>query len=361
MLTSSGTIEPNDQYTINALVSGEIIADYFEEGDTVTEDQLLFKIDSDSLNSGVTRAENSLKNANKSLNTALENQEKLNVETEITGTIKKIYVEIGDEINAGTLIADIVDNETMCADIPFMDVDTTGISIGDIATVTFDTYEETTGIVTEISPVTYINSLGVSVRDITISVKNTGSITTTTGAYAQVGDAYCTASGKFYHNDEGQVHAKIGGEVTKIYYKEGQRIYDGQTIVRLESEDLEDNIEKLRDSVKEAEDSLEDANDAFDNYNIQAPITGKVISKSYKAGDTISGGMNSSSTLAVIYDMSALKFSMSIDELDIDKLEEGQDVIITCDSREGEEYHGTISNIRAQHQAVQPYTPLRLL
>ena len=46
--------------------------------------------------------------------------------------------------------------------------------------------------------------------------------------------------------------------------------------------------------------------------------------------------------------MSALKFNMSIDELDIDKLDEGQDVIVTCDSREGVEYHGTITNISIQ-------------
>ena len=348
VLTSSGTIEPNDQYTINALVSGEIIADYFEEGDTVTEDQLLFEIDSDNLNSSVTRAENSLKNANKSLNNALENLEKLNVECEISGIVKKVHVEEGDEINAGALVADIIDNETMCIDIPFMDVDCIAISVGDIATVTFDTYEEEVGTVTDISPVTSVNSLGVKTRLITISVKNKGSITTSTKAFARVGDAYCTSDAVFYNNDEGQVFAKVSGEVSEIYFKEGSHIKKGDTIIRLESEDLEEQIDKLRDTVEEAENSLEDANDAYDNYNIQAPITGKVISKSYKAGDTLSNGQGGSGTLAVIYDMSALKFTMNIDELDIDKLDEGQDVIITCDSREGEEYHGTITNISIQ-------------
>ncbi len=348
VLTSSGTIAPTDQYTINALVGGEIIADYFEEGDTVVEDQLLYEIDSDNLNSSVTRAENSLKNANKALNDALENLEKLNVESEVTGIIKKLHVEVGDEISAGTLIADVVDNETMCIDVPFMAVDCNNISVGDIATITFDTYEESIGTVTEINPVTQVNALGVSVKDITISVKNTGSITTSTKAYARIGDAYCTSNSVFYNNDEGQIFSKVAGEVSKIYYNEGSRIYDGNVIIRLESDDLEEQIDKLRDSVTEAEDSLEDAYDAFDNYNIEAPITGKVISKSHKAGDTLSGGQSSSGTLAVIYDMSALKFTMNIDELDIDKLDKGQDVIVTCDSRVGEEYHGYISNISIQ-------------
>ena len=348
VLTSSGTIEPNDQYTINALVSGEIIGDYFEEGDTVVEDQLLYSFDSDNLNSGVTRAQNSLKNANNSLNDALENLEKLDIESDYSGTVKKMHVELGDKINAGTLIADIVDNETMCMDIPFMDVDCANIKVGQEAIITFDTYEEQVGVVTEISPVKQINALGVSIRNITVSIKNTGSITPSTRAYAQIGDAFCTSDAAFYNNDEGQVFSEVAGEVTKIYYDEGDTVYDGNIIVRLESDDLNEQIDKLKDAVTEAEDSLDDANDAFDNYNIEAPITGKVISKNYKTGDTLSGGQNSSSTLAVIYDMSALKFTMSIDELDIDKLDKGQDVVITCDSREGEEYHGTITNISIQ-------------
>ena len=268
VLTSSGTIEPCDQYTINALVSGEIIGDYFDEGDTVIEDQLLYEIDSDNLNSTVTRAKNSLKNANNSLNDALENMEKLNVESDVGGVVKKIHVEVGDEINAGTLIADVVDNETMCIDIPFMTVDCNNISIGDSAVVTFNTYEEVNGTVTEINPVTQVNTLGVSVKDVTISVKNSGSITTSTTAYARIGDAYCTNNATFYNNDEGQVFSKAAGEVSKIYYDEGDRINKGNVIIRLESEDLEDQIDRLRDTVTEAKESLEDANDAFDNYNI---------------------------------------------------------------------------------------------
>ena len=349
VLSSTGTIEPNDQYSISGLVSGEILGDYFNEGDTVIEDQILYRVDSDNLSSSITRAENSLKDANTSYEKALERLEKLNVSSDYKGTIKKLYIEEGDEIGQGTLIADVVDDETMCIDIPFMDVDIPSISVGDKAVITFSNYEQTEGYVSEISSVSSVNHLGVSVRNVTINVKNTGSITTSTRAYAQVGDAFCTADSQFYYNDEGKIYAEIGGDVEKINFSEGDRIDTDQIIAVLKSDDLEDEIENLEDRVQEAEDALEDAKDAFDDYNIKAPITGKVISKTYKTGDTLSsGGMSGSSTLAVIYDMSALKFTMSIDELDIDKLDEGQDVIITCDSRQGKEYHGTVTNISIQ-------------
>lgn len=350
VLTSTGTIEPNDQYSVTSLVSGEILGDYFQEGDTVIEDQILYTIDSDNLDSSITRAENNLKNANKSLDNALKQLEKLDIKSDYTGTIKKIYVENGDDINAGAPVADIVDDWTMCIDIPFLDVDCSLIRVGDTAVLTFnETSEELYGKVTEIGTVTSINNLGVSVRKITISVNNTGSITPDTIAYARIGDMVCTSESNFYYNDEGTIYAEVSGEVEKIHYKEGDRIHKDGIIVSLSSEDLEDQVEKLRDNVKEAEDSLQDARDAYDDYSITAPITGKVISKEYKTGDTLSsGGQSGSKELAVIYDMSALKFTMSIDELDIDKIDEGQEVIVTCDSRAGKEYKGTITNISIQ-------------
>ena len=36
-LSSSGTLEPADSYTVNTLVSGEILSDTFEKGDQVEE------------------------------------------------------------------------------------------------------------------------------------------------------------------------------------------------------------------------------------------------------------------------------------------------------------------------------------
>ncbi len=348
VLTSSGTIEPNDQYTITALVSGEILSDHFNKGDTVIEDQLLYEIESDSLDSNVTRARNNLKTAQTNLDEAYEKLEKLNIDTEYTGIIQKIHVEVGDEVNAGQLIAEITDSETMVLTIPFLDSDCDVFMVGSLAEVSFiDSPEVITGTVKEISPVTKINSIGAITREVEISVKNPGSIIPGTFGLAKIQNAVCTDTGSFSYNDEGSVNAEISGEVTNIYFSEGSHVTKGSIIVKLESTSLQNQIESLEISVNNAQTSLDDALDAYDNYNITSPISGTVISKEYKAGDTIGGG-NNNSQLAVIYDMSALKFTMSIDELDIDSLEEGQQVVITSDSRVGSQYYGTVTNISIQ-------------
>lgn len=349
-LTSSGTIQPNDSYTITALVSGDITADYFDEGDTVVKDQLLYEIDSKNLDSSVKRAENSVKNAERSLKDAYENRDKLNVKAKNSGVIQKMYVEAGDEVSAGMTIADIIDKDTMCIDAPFMATDAANIKVGDTAELTVDSsYETVYGTVSEVSTTTGVSSLGVVTRTVKIKVKNSGGITPETTAFAKIGDAACTQNASFYYNDEGKIVAETSGDVSIIYKDEGERVSKDDVVIKLTSTSIDNQIESLELSLDDAKTSLSDSLDAYDNYNITSPIAGTVISKDYKAGDTLgSGGTNGGSSLAVIYDMSAFKFEMSIDELDIDDLSLGQDVVITSDARTGKEYHGTVTNISIQ-------------
>lgn len=348
-LTSSGTLQPNDSYTINALVSGEILYDHFEEGDIVSEDQLLYEIDPGDHESKVKRARNSLKNAQRAYDDGLEKLENLNVKSENNGIIQKLYVEVGDEISQGQKISDVIDKNTMCIDVPFVAAEASAFNIGDTAKLTFETFETLDGYVSEISNVTNVNSFGVITKIVTIKVSNAGSITNTSKAYAQIGDSVCTESSVFYYNDEGTISAKTSGEVVEILANEGDFVNKNQIVVVLSSSDLENQIESLQLSLEDAQSNLEDALDAYENYNITSPISGTVISKEYKAGDTLGSQVGSgSSTMAVIYDMSAFKFTMNIDELDIDKLKVGQEVIVTSDAREGKTYKGEVTNVSIQ-------------
>lgn len=49
--------------------------------------------------------------------------------------------------------------------------------------------------------------------------------------------------------------------------------------------------------------------------------------------------------MAVIYDLSAMTLSMSVDELDVGSVKVGQQVNITADAVEGERFTGTVTNV----------------
>ncbi len=62
-LSSSGTLEPANSYTVNTLVSAEVLSDTFEEGDLVEEGQLLYTLDASDASSSQTQAQNSYSQA----------------------------------------------------------------------------------------------------------------------------------------------------------------------------------------------------------------------------------------------------------------------------------------------------------
>ena len=348
VLTGTGTLAPADSYTVTALASGEITEDYFEEGDVVTKDQLLMKIDSENLVSSLERAQNSYDNAKKSLSDLYKDRDDLTVRSDYSGILQVMDLEVGDEVMKGAVIGSIIDRDTMLIDIPFMQADTFGMAKGNTAVLTVsDTLEQITGTVDKISPSYKVNENGVKTVDVTIAVKNPGVITENTSATAKIGDYSCTESAKFYYNVNKQITSDGSGKVKTVVKDEGDYVNKADTVLILESETLDDSIDKAERSLKEAANSLKDAGDAFDNYEITAPISGTVVEKNYKQGEKI-GSSGNGNTIAVIYDLSSLKFDMNIDELDIDSLALGQEVNITSDAKPGKSYVGKITNISIQ-------------
>lgn len=350
VLTGTGTLQPLDSYNVTALSSGEILEDYFEEGDVVEEDELLMKIDSESLETSLERAENNYEDAKESLDELKESMEDLNIVSDYSGIIQVLEIEVGDEVRAGGVIASIVDRDTMLVDIPFMQADSFEIHKGDAAILTVgDTLEELYGTVKKVNAKYDVNENGVKTVDVTISVANPGAITESTSATAKVGEFACTKAGTFYYNVNETITSDGSGEVVSLNFGEGDYVSEGQVIAVLENEDLEDSITRAERSLKDAKNNLDDAKDSFDNYEIKAPISGTVVVKNYKKGEKIgSGSGGNGNTIAVIYDMSALKFDMNIDELDIDDLSIGQEVVITSDAKSGMEYKGNITKISVQ-------------
>lgn len=348
LLTGTGTLQPLDEYTVTALSSGEVVEDYFEEGDFVEEDQLLMKIDSSNLDTSLERAQNNYDDSVEALEDLRESKDDLKVTSDYSGVIQVMNFEAGDDIRAGEVVASIVDRDTMLIDIPFMQADTINIKRGDRAVLTVSgTFEEIGGTVDEISPSYQINSNGVKTVYVTIAVQNPGVITENVSATATIGEYTCTEAAYFYYNVNKSVVSEVSGEVLSVYKDEGDYISKGEVILVLDSADIDKSIEKAERNVKDAENALEDAREAYDNYDITAPIAGTVVEKNYKRGEKI-GSAGGGSTIAVIYDLSALVFEMNIDELDIDSISLGQGVTVTSDAKDGMSYTGEVTKISIQ-------------
>ena len=83
-------------------------------------------------------------------------------------------------------------------------------------------------------------------------------------------------------------------EVAALLVSEGSYVTNGTPIFLMTDDSAKDLIDSYKDTMENAQSQLENAQtsldntqDNYDNYTITAPISGQVIAKNYKVGDTI--------------------------------------------------------------------------
>lgn len=344
-ITGSAVVMPKDQYSIKALVSGDIISANFEQGDIVKEGDVLYQIDSsDALNS-IENADISYRRSQMEYDKAQKNYNNLTVKAPFAGTVRSIYVKTGDQVSTGTKIADIYDDSTLTLTVPFNDADAKDIMTGDSAMVRISSNGEIiSGTVVDVASSGYVTTGNMIVRTIKIKVTNPGALTNTEKATAEIGNVSSSSAGNFEYAASKTITAEASGEIDNIYILEGAKVSSGEAIVHIDSDNVADNLTSSSLSLRSSALSRENAMDKLDDYTITAPISGTVVAKNIKAGDKLDNS-NMSTEMAVIYDMSSLECELSVDELDIKNVEVGQSVIIKSDAVEGKTYHGEVQNV----------------
>lgn len=366
-VSGTGTIKPIDSYRVTALVRGEILEAPFQEGDTVHKDDMLFRVDAKSVENGIQQQESAirqqeiaLQQARVNLDSLLKNQsdaqKNQRVEANAAGVVTEVYVDEGDMVAAGSPIADILNRDQMKLTLPFHSADASSFSVGQSAAVTVDgTAGTLTGSIDSIAAADSVGPGGTLVRNVTILLQNPGVLTDASTGTASVGPVSCAGGGTFEYAARKQVVAKTSGELKSLTVREGDRVYEGQLLGSFDATDMDNQIENARLSIQSAELaihnaelSLQSARDSLDDYTITSPIDGTIIEMNYKTGDNVdpsSAASTGISYMAVIYDMSALEFTMNIDELDINKVQVGQTVEITADALDGKTFTGRVDTI----------------
>ena len=341
-ITGSGTLEAADSYSVTTLLEGTILTANFEEGDQVEKDTVLYTIDSTDAENSLEQSQISVSQAQRNYNSALESLDDLTVAADVAGRIYSLDVEVGDEINAGEQVATIRNSDVMELTVSFPADDAQGFYVGQSATVTLDsTFETLTGTVSEVAANTTVSTGNMIVREVTIQVTNPGGISTTQTASATVNGVGSSSSGTFSYEDESTVVADVSGTVSSIAVSEGDWVSEGQTLLVMTSDDLDEQVQSASDSLRNAEISDENQTDQLDDYTITSPIQGTIVDKNYNAGETT----EANEVLCTIYDLSYLTMTLSVDELDISDIEVGQTVTIVADAVEDQTYEGVVTKV----------------
>ncbi|MDR2770501.1 MAG: HlyD family efflux transporter periplasmic adaptor subunit [Clostridiales Family XIII bacterium] len=343
-LSGSGTLAPVAQYEVVSLVGGEVLSDTFREGDSVEKGQLLYTFDTSEMQNSLERANLSLEKSRMNYEKVVASHSGLVVTAPIAGRVAELYVQEGDNVNTGGRVAKVVDDRKLTARIPFSEGDAAQLRAGQSVRVTVEnTFEVLDGAITKVYDSSRIADGYVTVKDVDISVENPGLLSAGTFVSVEAGGLSSYEGGELKGGTEKVVTAQAGGMVEKLHVLTGENIGAGAPIAALSSDTAADSLKEGYLSLREAELSYENAAKQLADYELTAPISGSVISKSVKAGDSLE--TSTKTVMAVIADMSEMSFTINVDELDIAKVKAGQQAIITVDALAGQVFSGAVDNV----------------
>ena len=362
-ISGTGTIQPYSRRDIVPLVKGQILEAPVEEGAQVKEGDLLYRIDDSDLSFNIEKSRNGIERKVMDKESIEENIRNLKIYASCDGLITDFNLKVGDEVGNNTKIAQIINDYQLKAKVPFIASQSQKIQVGQEAQLIVEEYMVyIDGKVSYVSNTSRAGENGSVVYDVEITINNPKSLTKGTKVTGIVksssGDIVSPFLGTVENYAEETVTASSSGTV-KYIPKEvtnGNAIKKGELLVELENDTYVNSLKKADLDLHDSQLSLNSDKKQLSDYNITSPIDGTVITKSYKVGDTVNGGSNSSTILMVVADMSKMIFTIDVDELDIAKIKQGQKVDVTADALPKEKFEGEITSLPSEGKSSNGVT-----
>lgn len=350
----------------------------------------------DNYDNEIQNAARNVENAKKSINKAKETVNdrledisdikkriaKLTVTAPASGMVEGLSASEGKTVSGA--ICQIVDYSDMSVTVSFNSVQLQNISVGDSASVGVGSLmSSVSGTVEKKYTAPHSGADGTVMYPVKIKIDSgvrlAAGTTVSVTVHTLYGDVECPTTGSVSYAEPKDVEAEESGKVVSLYAENGNYVEKGSVIAVLSSESLEkelkaanENYSDAQDAVQDAEESYKSAQNAYketvdakqnyadavesaqadldavrksaEDYMITSPVSGVILEKYYKAGDTF-GNDESNRNLMVVADMSSMVFTVNVDELDISNIAEGQSVTVTADALPGEIIEGVVTTV----------------
>ncbi|MDR0489707.1 MAG: efflux RND transporter periplasmic adaptor subunit [Oscillospiraceae bacterium] len=106
-------------------------------------------------------------------------------------------------------------------------------------------------------------------------------------------------------------------------------------------------------SVVQAEATLKIAETNFNYAQIYSPVDGVVINRQVDVGQTVAASLTAPTLFTIARDLTQMRVLTNVDEADIGKINEGQDVLFTVDAWPQTRFRGKVVQVRLAPQIVQ--------
>jgi HlyD family secretion protein len=145
-----------------------------------------------------------------------------------------------------------------------------------------------------------------------------------------------SGSGTVTSSNTSDVMSNVQGKITKAYFKEGDKVKNGDLLFEIDDTDAKLNIQKIENQISQAQLSVSSNQKSYSSLTVTAPFDGKITDIAAKTGENASSNM----TLFTITDTSKLTLTVPISTTDIKDIKTGQKAQVSIqeifDTVEGE-------------------------
>lgn len=162
-----------------------------------------------------------------------------------------------------------------------------------------------------------------------------------------------TGSGTVKSSNTFQVTPAVNGKITKVYFKQGDKVKANDLLFEIDSSDAEMNVTKLTNALEQAKLALKNDSVQIGYLNVTAPFSGQVSNILVKKGDVIAQG----APVLTLADRSKLKLTIPFNNAQISRMRLGLKAEVYI-SNINEAVTGTISYINPNSHSTDEIAKL---
>jgi len=337
-ISGSGTLASASTFTALSSVEGTISKIYYKDGDKIKAGSLIMELDSGEALLDIKKLENNISKAKISRDQLLKSFENTQVISPISGEITEIRYKSGDNVGEGTALLTITNKNQLKVLLPFRNSYRNELEQGQKATIyvfdsSMDEVYKLDGTISFISAAP--ESAGESQSyNVEFIIDNPGYLDNTMIASAEITVSGRTiksiGSSNLSYIESTGAKAELSGTIEGLDIVLGQYVKKGDILATIKNDDLSIELETSNLNIEEMENQLEYLYEKLSHYKIYSDIDGTLSLKDLKVGDAVKSGQ----TVFTVSNYDLMEFQIPIDELDIAKIQVGQNVNITVDALE---------------------------
>ena len=330
-ITGSGTLSAQETTDVSIPSTVALRSLCVEEGDTVTEGEILAYLDLTSVMSAMNDLQTELEELDSDIADAAKETVDNVMKSTVVGRVKGIYCEAGDSVLSimyehGALMTISLDGH-MAVDIP-----AAGLSAGDTVTVTLSDGTAYPGTVDEVRE----DEAVVLITDNKPLLGDKATVTDEEGKTLGTGELY--------------IHQPLNitgyaGTVSRLMVTENAPVTKNRILLYLTDTTFTANYDALLQQRAQVEDDLNELISLYRTGVVRAPLAGKVESITDEQ-ETVEGAeVPAEWTFAVIRPQEKMIATASIDESNILSVEVGQTASVTISSISDDPFTGEVTSI----------------